>query len=246
MFQGLTAGIHLARGLAVPSLDHEAPLAVLRREPGIVAVLREALGVELPRFDGVEIGDPDFNQPLPTEFRADLVVLLRGEGPAHEPVMGIVVEVQRARDDHKRRSGLAVLSALAHDNGPCGLEVVIAAFAAISELPRDQGIEYYVLICASLNEVMRRAVEKPIMRSIEPYLVLDWQKQHYYAGKADGKLDAARSFVIELAERRFGDIGDELRLRVGACTDTARLRELVLQVATAADRASVERLLASL
>ena len=159
-------------------------------------------------------------------------------GPSQVPV---VTQEEQAR----QAPGLAVLSALAHGNGPSGLEVVVAAFAAISELPRDQRIEYYVLICASLNEVMRRAVEKP-MRSIEPYLVLDWQKQHYYAGKAEGKLDAARSFVIELAERRLGTVRDELRLRVEACADTARLRELALEVGTAADLASVERLLATL
>jgi hypothetical protein len=89
----------------VPSLPHEAPLEVLRAEPALVAMLlREALGVELPPFDSAETADPDSSQPLPSEFRADLVIILRGPPPQRAPVMGIVIEVQRGRDPAKRWS----------------------------------------------------------------------------------------------------------------------------------------------
>ncbi|MBE7450543.1 MAG: hypothetical protein HS111_17085 [Kofleriaceae bacterium] len=85
----------------MPTIDHEAPLAVLREEPALVVeLLRRALEVELPAFATAAVSEADFTQPLPAEFHADLVIHLRDE--AQRPVMGIVVEVQRARDDDKR------------------------------------------------------------------------------------------------------------------------------------------------
>ena len=87
------------------SVDHEAPLVVLREEPALVArLLREVLGVALPQFTRAAVGDAGFTQAVPAEWRADLVVELRG-GPDHDgAVMGVVVEIQRSRDDDKRRS----------------------------------------------------------------------------------------------------------------------------------------------
>lgn len=76
---------------------------VLREEPALVpALLREALGLELPAFDDVDVADGGLTQAVPVELRADLVVQLRTAPPERRPVMGIVVEVQRTRDDDKR------------------------------------------------------------------------------------------------------------------------------------------------
>lgn len=97
----------------VPTLIHEAPLVVLREAPALIAtLLRESLGVELPAFATAEVGDAGFTQAVPAELRADLVVHLRGGPPDHAPLMGIVVEVQRARDDAKRRTWPLYVAAL--------------------------------------------------------------------------------------------------------------------------------------
>ena len=50
--------------------------------------------------DRIEIQDSDLAQIVPTEYRADLVLLLRRD----TPVFGIVVEVQLAADPDKRFS----------------------------------------------------------------------------------------------------------------------------------------------
>lgn len=55
---------------------------MLREDPTLIPLLlREALGVDVPEHGRVEIGDGDFTQAVPVEFRADMVVILRGPGP---------------------------------------------------------------------------------------------------------------------------------------------------------------------
>ncbi len=115
------------------SIAHEAPLAVFRHAPALVpALLQEALALELPAFTAAELGDADFTQPLPAEFRADLVIRLVGAPPDRPAVLGIVVEIQRARDDDKRRSWPLYVAALhARLRCPTCL-VVLATDAAVA------------------------------------------------------------------------------------------------------------------
>ena len=110
----------------VPTIRHEAPLVLFRHEPEVVPrVLAELLGVPVPRFDRAEVLDADFTQALATEYRADLVICLRGEAPDDAPRMAIVVEVQLARDDHKRWTWPLYLAALrARQRCPTALVVV--------------------------------------------------------------------------------------------------------------------------
>jgi len=111
----------------VPSLEHEAPLLVLREAPALVpALLREALGVVLPSFAEVELEDADFTQAMPAERRADLVVRLRTGPAAEPPAMGVIVEVQRARDDEKRCAWPMYAAAL-HARLRCPICLVVIA-----------------------------------------------------------------------------------------------------------------------
>lgn len=57
-------------------------------------LIAEALHQPLPAIDEVELRDAKLNQLIPTEYRTDLVMLLRGG----ELVFGIVVEVQLSID----------------------------------------------------------------------------------------------------------------------------------------------------
>ncbi len=111
----------------MPSLDHEAPLVVLREQPRLVATLvQDGLGLPLPAFATVEIGDAGLTQAMPAELRADLVVHLRGGPPEHAIVMGIIVEVQRARDDDKRWSWPLYVAAL-HARLACPTCLIVLA-----------------------------------------------------------------------------------------------------------------------
>ena len=85
----------------MPSHAHEAPLLLLREHPELLPrLLRDALRLALPAYRDLEILDPDFTQLVPTERRADLVMCLRAEAA----VLGVIVELQLARDEDKRYS----------------------------------------------------------------------------------------------------------------------------------------------
>jgi uncharacterized ferritin-like protein (DUF455 family) len=84
----------------MPSLPHELPLALFRECPELALhLLSKVLGVKLPSYGEVRVEASDFTQVVPTEVRADLVLVLYQDGV---PVMGIVVEVQRRIDLRKR------------------------------------------------------------------------------------------------------------------------------------------------
>lgn len=74
-----------------PSLTHEGLLLLFKNRPELAPeLLRDVLGVALPTYAEARIDSADLTDAQPTEYRADLVVLLV-DG---KPVLGIVVEVQ--------------------------------------------------------------------------------------------------------------------------------------------------------
>jgi hypothetical protein len=83
----------------MPSMLHESVVLLFRNRPELAAeLLRDALGVRLPPYVGARIESADLSEAVPTEYRADLVVLLVNG----EPVLAIVVEVQLRIDERKR------------------------------------------------------------------------------------------------------------------------------------------------
>ena len=83
----------------MPSQLHEALLQLFRNRPALAPELvRDALRQELPNYTEVRIDSADLSEVQPTEYRADLVVLLL-DGV---PVFGIVVEVQLSTDERKQ------------------------------------------------------------------------------------------------------------------------------------------------
>lgn len=93
----------------MPSLLHESLLLLFRNRPGLAPLLlRKALGVALPAWTEVRIESAELTDVAPTEYRADLVILLV-DGV---PVLGIVLEVQLDRDVRKRLSWPVYLTTL--------------------------------------------------------------------------------------------------------------------------------------
>lgn len=83
----------------MPSHPHEWLVELFRNRPLLAPeLLRDALHMELPRFTEARIDSADLTDVQPTEYRADLVVLLLDK--VH--VLGIVVEVQLSRDNDKQ------------------------------------------------------------------------------------------------------------------------------------------------
>lgn len=84
-------------------------------------LLKDALGVAMSAFTEARIEDAEISQVVPTQYRADLVVLLL-DGV---PVRGIIVEVQLSPSDEKRFSWPFYAAALrARLRCPCCLMVV--------------------------------------------------------------------------------------------------------------------------
>lgn len=86
----------------VPSTDHEILWALLRARPELVpGLLREALSVDVPAYTELRVESAELTEVVPTEYRADLMVLLVNG----VPVLAIVVEVRLARKERKRFTG---------------------------------------------------------------------------------------------------------------------------------------------
>jgi len=83
----------------MPSTTHEALVLLFRNRPELAPeLLRDALNVKVPAYTEARVESSDLTELQPTEYRADLVVLLV-DG---EPVLGIIVEVQLQKDERKR------------------------------------------------------------------------------------------------------------------------------------------------
>jgi hypothetical protein len=86
--------------LVAPSLLHEGILMMFRNRPELAPeLLRSALDVDVPPFSSVVVESGDLTEPIPTEYRADLVLVLRVAG---KPVLAVAVEAQLRRDEEKR------------------------------------------------------------------------------------------------------------------------------------------------
>jgi hypothetical protein len=91
---------------SMPSIAHEAPLELLRGEPGLAAVLVQALGVPVPASAMATLVPADLTVPVPAEMRADAVVLLEGDGGR----LAVITEVQLSWDQDKEFTWPAYLT----------------------------------------------------------------------------------------------------------------------------------------
>lgn len=109
----------------MPSQLHETLLLLFRNRPSLAAdLLRDALHVDLPPHSEVRLESAELSDTVPTEYRADLVVLL----VAGKPVLGVIVEAQLRPDARKRLSWPVYITSLrARMNCPCCLLVVTAS-----------------------------------------------------------------------------------------------------------------------
>jgi len=105
----------------MPSLDHESLILLFRNQPELAPqLLREALHLELPAYTEARLASSDLTEVVPTEFRADAVVLLvKGK-----PVLGVIVEAQLSRDERKRFSWPAYVSVL-RARHECPVELLV-------------------------------------------------------------------------------------------------------------------------
>src|SRR5262245_45592296 len=93
----------------MPSLSHEALLLLFRNRPELAPeLLRDSLHAAIPAYTEIRVDSAELTEVAPTEYRADLVVLLL-EG---RPVLGIIVEVQLQVNADKHYSWPVYLAGL--------------------------------------------------------------------------------------------------------------------------------------
>ncbi len=126
-------------------MQHEGLLLLFRNRPTLAPeLLRDALGVTLPAWSEARVESAELTQVVPTEYRADLVVLLL-EG---QPIFAIVVEVQLARDDGKWMSWPVYLASLRARVGCPTALLVVAPDAGVARWcarPIEMGHPGFVL-----------------------------------------------------------------------------------------------------
>ena len=128
---------------------------------------------------------------------------------------------------------LAVLSAMAHGNGPQGLAVVQAAFLALGRLDRDHAAVYFRIIWDVLREPMQRALETLVMErqtegkaTFPPFaekLIERGIREGELRGIREGELKGKRDTLLRLLTRAGLPPTDDDRARILACADPALL-----------------------
>jgi hypothetical protein len=81
----------------MPSLLHEGVVSLFRNRPALAPELLRVLQAPLPAFESVRVADTNLTEVVPSERRADLVLLLEADAPR----AALVVEVQLSVDPDK-------------------------------------------------------------------------------------------------------------------------------------------------
>ncbi|XXY50077.1 hypothetical protein WME91_02860 [Sorangium sp. So ce269] len=220
--------------------------------------LTHATGAGKPRPRG-ELGargDPDKKFSWPTYVtvvrarkRCDTVVLVvapdagvaawaaenidlgLGLGNVEPLVLGpaVVPEITDPADAEDETE-LAVLSAVAHGNGPNALTVVQAALVALGRLDQEHARVYFQLIWNGLREPMRQSLEALVMeRQIDgeatfPTFVQKRIDRGKIEGIREGELKGKRdTLLLRLLARAGFVLTKNKSARIQTCTDVATL-----------------------
>jgi flagellar biosynthesis/type III secretory pathway protein FliH len=170
--------------------------------------------MELPSWSGARVESAEFNQVVPTEYRADLVILLL-DG---KPILAIVREVQLSPDKDKRESWPVYLTRW---------------------LDGERSSLYVDLTMASLSAAARRSLEE-LMKSgdyeYQTEFVRQWIDQGLEkglkTGREEGRLEGEQTALVKVLEARGFTLDDAVRQRIHECTQLAQI-ELWLRKAVA-------------
>jgi hypothetical protein len=161
-------------------------------------------------------------------------------GPGTDLVYFISAEHPTAAE---RDVELAILSAMAHGNGPQGLAVLQAAFGALGRLDREHAAVYFQIIWNMLREPMRRALEALVERQTEgkatfPPFAQQLIERGKLEGLQQGKLEGRREALLRFIARAGITLTENDHARIHACDDVATLdrwSDNVLGAKTASD-----------
>jgi hypothetical protein len=214
----------------MPSLEHEAPLEVIRQQPEVVAdLLRRVLPhLRLPARVTGALGSADMSQVAPTQYVADMVVVLADQQTS-KPVLAVVIEPQgRDRKTKKVSWPVYVTTAIKANRVPRAILVVLcwdpreAARCRRVIATGHPGFDLYPIV-------------------VDPSTFPDWRDAGPYLTILAGATKA-----IDLGTPSGRDAVLAAIEQTGAShADTAALTTIILGVADAAARRELEALMAS-
>ena len=176
----------------MPSISHEAPLELLRGDPRLAAVLLRGLGVPIPGGAGAAMAPSDLTASMPTELRADAVVMLSGADGAR---LAVVVEIQLRYDPRKRYSWPSYLTQVrAAHRCPAVLLVIClsTATAARCRTPIATGHPGFDLVPLVIDPVTIPDPNGPAAATAGPELAV----LAVLTGALDLNQDSARRLVL--------------------------------------------------
>ena len=192
------------------SMAHEVLVDLFKNRPSLGAeLLTEALGVPLPAYSEARLLSIDLTEIRPTEYRADIVVLLL-DGDV--PIWVLIIEVQLGIDPRKRFTWPDyTMASRARHRCPVGLLIVapdpdVAAWCAE---PIETGIPGFVLHPPVLGRAAIPVVTDPVEAARRPELAVLSAMAHgeteHGAAIAAAVLPTIRSLDDERA-RFYGDL----------------------------------------
>jgi hypothetical protein len=165
-----------------------------------------------------------------------------GRGSFSPLVLGPAI-VPRVTDEAlaNEEPELAILSAVAHGNGPNGLDVIQAFSRALDRLDRELAAAYFQIVYTALREPMRIALEAMVMeRQAETKATFPpFMQKLIDRGELEGELKGARGVLLRLVAQAGIALSDDDRARVQACTELATLERWVDNVRDAKTAADV-------
>ncbi|WP_048833538.1 hypothetical protein [Nocardia cyriacigeorgica] len=135
----------------------------------------------------------------------------------------------------------AVLSAIAHADGPNSAEVFESLAAGLDKAADDVGKMYYDLVLALLSPAARHRLEEYMKTVAAKYeYQSDFARKYVAEGRAEGRAEAHAEAVaarvdalLTVLEVRWGTIPGDVRARVAASTDLNQLKAWTERAKTA-------------
>src|SRR5262245_58267844 len=86
----------------MPTAEHESPIALAKLDPSLLAwLLTNVFGVKVPRYHHARTQATDVRVMVPRTYHADGMLLFCDQ--TDQPLLAVVLEVQRRWDDTKHR-----------------------------------------------------------------------------------------------------------------------------------------------
>ncbi|WP_437278160.1 hypothetical protein WME90_44220 [Sorangium sp. So ce375] len=216
----------------MPSVTHEALVELFKNRPALAAeLLHDALGHPVPTFTEARVESSDFTEIVPSDRRADVVVVLL-VGEQQQPAMAIVVEVQLGVDPDKSYVWpVYVTQTRARHRCPTGLLVVTidAAMARWSSRPIDTGHPGWTLTPLVLGPQGVPVVIDAAQAKAAPEVAV-------LSAMAHGQSEAAEAIGVAFFSGAVDELDEERRAVYG---------DLVLSSLNAAARRKLEAMMKS-